>query len=190
MKTSGGYIEKIYASVLFELADQSGILDVVKDDLDSWTKICSMEEDFGKLIVSPYFSTDYKQQLVRKVLSDKITDLTLNFLVVVIRHNRTGFLTRIIEQFNMLWQHSQGFCNVEVTVANLITDEHAQGIADRISEMLEKLVNVKINVNPDIIGGAIIRYEDKVIDNSVRTRLMNTAETILNRGKMRVRHEV
>jgi F-type H+-transporting ATPase subunit delta len=190
MKASSGYIEKIYATVLFELAKESGTLGAVKEDLDSWTEICSAEKDFEKLIVSPYFSAEYKQQLVQKVFAGKVTELTLHFLLIVIRHDRTGVLSRIIKQFHLLWQHSQGYCNVAVTVAKPITDENTQDIAKRISEMLEKLVNVQIVINPDIIGGVVIRYDDKVIDNSVRTKLMNTAETILNRGRMRISHEV
>jgi F0F1-type ATP synthase delta subunit len=98
MEAIGSYLEKTYAAVLFELADESGALQAVKDDLDCWTGICGMVKDFEKLIVSPYFPSEYKQQFVHKMLSDKIADLTIDFLAVVIRHNRAKLLPHIIAE--------------------------------------------------------------------------------------------
>lgn len=189
MKSSGGYIERVYAGSLFELADQSGMLDAVKDDLDSWTAICSSEEDFEKLIISPYFSSEYKQQLVRRVLSDKIADLTMNFLAVVIRHNRTAFLKKIIEKFHGLWRVREGYCDVQVTVAEPVGNQQRATIAAAIAEALEKKASLQFVVNPAIIGGVIIRYDDKVIDNTIRTRMNKIVETILKRGKKRRKND-
>lgn len=190
MNASGGYIERTYSTALFELAECSGAFDAVKDDLDSWIEICGEEKDFQELIISPYFSSQYKQQLVRKIFSGKISDLTLNFLIVAIRHNRTRFLSQIMEEYNRLWDVRQGRCSVQVTVATKISDDEAARISNDIASSIDRKVKINIAINPDIIGGIIIRYDDKVIDNTVRTRLNKTVETILNRGKRRKIDEV
>ena len=162
----------------------------MKDDLDSWTEICSVEKDFEKLIISPYFSSEYKQQLVRRVLCDKIADLTMNFLAVVIRHNRTAFLKQIIEEFHRLWRVREGYCDVQVTVSKPIGSQQRAALAVTIAEALERKTRLQFMVNPAIIGGVIIRYDDKVIDNTVRTRMNKMVETILKLGKRRKIDEV
>jgi F-type H+-transporting ATPase subunit delta len=190
MEALGSYLEKTYAAVLFELADESGALHVVKDDLDCWTGICGMVKDFEKLIVSPYFPSEYKQQFVRKVLSGKITDLTMDFLVVVIRHNRTKFLPHIIAGYNRLWDARAGYCPVEVTVARQISNDETEKLAADIASMINCKVKLKLTINPEILGGVTIRYDDKVIDNTVKGRLHKAVETIIKHGKGREINEV
>lgn len=190
MKAVGDYLGKTYAGVLFALADESDILDVVKDDLDSWTEICGGEKDFERLIISPYFSSEYKQQFVGKILSGKITDLTMNFLVVAIKHNRTIFLPQIIAEYNKLWDSRAGYCAVEVTVARQINIDEAAKLSADIASVVERKVRLELIVNPSIIGGIIIRYDDKVIDNTIRNRLQKAVETIIRRGKVRNVDEV
>lgn len=190
METPGGYLEKTYAAVLFELADQSGVLNVVKDDLDCWTGICRLEKDFENLIVSPYFTSEYKQQFVRKILAGKIADLTMDFLTVVFRHNRAKILPDIIAEYNRLWDVRERYCPVEVTVAGRISDDETEKLAADMASMINRRVKLKLTVNPEILGGVIIRYDDKVIDNTVKGRLHRAVETVIKHGKGRVINEV
>jgi F-type H+-transporting ATPase subunit delta len=190
MEALGSYLGKTYAAALFELADESGALPVVKDDLDCWTGICGMVKDFDKLIVSPYFPSEYKQQFVRKVLSGKIANLTMDFLVVVIKHNRTKFLPHIIAEYNRLWEARAGYCPVEVTVARQISNDEVKKLAADIASMMDCKVKLKLTINPEILGGVTIRYDDKVIDNTVKGRLHKAVETIIKHGKGRKIDEV
>ncbi len=190
MEAHGNYLEKTYASVLFELADQSGALNAVKDDFDCWTGICDMEKDFEKLIVSPYFTPEYKQQFVRKMLSGKIADLTMDFLAVVIRHNRAKILPDIIAEYSKLWDVREGYCPVEVTVAGRISDDEVEKLAADMASMMNCRVKLKLKVNPEILGGVIIRYDDKVIDNTIKNRMHKVVETIIKHGKGREINEV
>ncbi|MFZ0035215.1 MAG: ATP synthase F1 subunit delta [Sedimentisphaerales bacterium] len=190
MIAPGSYLEKTYAAVLFELADEADTLRAVKDDLDCWTEICNMVKDFEKLIVSPYFSSEHKQQFVHKMLSGKITDLTMNFLEVVIRHDRTRFLPHIITEYNKLWDARAGYCPVEVTVAKQISNDEVEKLAAGIASTINCKVKLKLTINPEILGGVIIRYDDKVVDNTVKGRLHKAVETIIEHGKGREINEV
>ncbi len=190
MRLSDDYIKRAYATALFELADQSGIIDTVKEDFDSWTEICSAEKEFEKLVISPYFSSEYKQQLVRRILTGRIDDLSMNFLIVVIGHNRARFLSHIIGEYKQLWEAHAGYYPVVVTVAAKISDDETAKIAADIASVINKKIKLELAVNPEIIGGVIIRYDAKVIDNTVRTRLNNAVRTILSRAKRRKINEV
>jgi F-type H+-transporting ATPase subunit delta len=190
MEARGSYLEKTYASVLFELADQSGALDTVQGDLDCWTGICGMVKDFEKLILSPYFTPEYKQQFVRKILSGRIAELTMDFLSVVIRHNRAKILPDIIAEYNRLWDVRKGCYPVEVTVARQISDDETERLAADMAAMLNCRVKLELKVNPEILGGVIIRYDDKVVDNTIKGRLHKAVEAIVKHGKARVINEV
>lgn len=190
MEAIGSYLEKTYAAVLFELADQSGALRAVKDDLDCWTGICGMVNDFERLIVSPYFTSEYKQKFVSKMLSGKIADLTMDFMMVVIRHNRAKLLPYIIAEYNRLWDVREGYCPVEVTVAGRISDDGTEKLAADMASMMSCKVKLKLKINPEILGGVIIRFNDKVIDNTVNGRLLKAVETIIKHGKGREINEV
>jgi F-type H+-transporting ATPase subunit delta len=190
MKSFGSYLEKAYAGVLFELADEHRLLDVVKEDLDFWTELCGAENDFEKLFFSPYFSSGYKQQLVGKILSEKIADLTMNFLKVVIKHNRTTYLPQIIAKYHNLWETRQGYCPVEVTVARVMDAGEVGKLSTDISSAINRRIKLELSVDPSIIGGVIIRYDDKVVDNTVRGKLQKAVETIIRRGKSKKINEV
>jgi F-type H+-transporting ATPase subunit delta len=166
------------------------MLDAVKEDLDCWTELCSVEKDFEKMIISPYFPSEYKQQFSARILSDKMGDLTTNFLAVVIRHNRTTYLRRIIVEYNRLWDAHQGYCPVEVTVAREMNSDEVGKLSADIASAINRKIKLKLFVNPSLIGGSVIRYDSKVIDNTVRRRLQETVETIISRGKGRTINEI
>jgi F-type H+-transporting ATPase subunit delta len=170
----------IYAQALFELAERSKMLDSVKDDLDAVRNVSIEVRDFGALMVSPYFSTEYKGQIIQKMFGGKLSDLTMDFLMVAVRHNRMMFLAQIIDKFNELREIGQGYRIVEVTVTEPMSKEEAKRFSTDMAGALKSKVKLQVSVNPSIIGGTIIRYDGKVIDNSIRGRLRQAVATIMS----------
>jgi F-type H+-transporting ATPase subunit delta len=181
-------LREIYAQSLFELADRQQGVDTVSSDLNILAGIIGQEKDFIKLLDSPYFSTDYKEQLVRRLLSGVAANLTLDFLMVVIRHGRARLLTDIIGRYAELWDAYHGYYHVKVTVPRALEDGQA-GYSSRLQCHRRALspgrVKLQVAVDPDIIGGAIIRCGDKVIDNSIRNRIDVAVKTVMSRIKSR-----
>jgi F-type H+-transporting ATPase subunit delta len=178
-------LREIYAQSLFELADRQQGVDTVSSDLNILAGIIGQEEEFIKLLDSPYFSTDYKEQLVRRLLSGVAANLTLDFLMVVIRHGRARLLTDIIGRYAELWDAYHGYYHVKVTVPRALEDGQAKDLSDNIAAAMNSNVKLEVAVEPDIIGGAIIRCGDKVIDNSIRNRIDVAVKTVMSRIKSR-----
>jgi len=178
-------LREIYALTLFELAGQQQSVDVVKGDIEVLYGIIEQERDFLKVLDSPYFSTDYKDQLVRKMLSGRISDLTMNFLIVVMKHGRVKLLTDIINRYGELWDASHGYYHVKVTVPKPLEDSETKRLSDDIAAAINSNVKLEVAVEPAIIGGAIIRCGDKVIDNSIRNRIQAAVKTVINQVKSR-----
>jgi F-type H+-transporting ATPase subunit delta len=193
MKTGNVIVRlaEIYASTLFDLARESEMADTIKYNLDALADVIVSENDFWTLLGSPYFSDEYKEQLLRKILSGKIADLTMDFLMVVIRHERLMLLPNIIEKYNELWDRSNGYYSVKVTVSRAMTDDEVKAMSDDIATSLNRKIRLAIAVEPAIIGGASIRYDDMIIDNTVRNRLLTAVKTIKSQRKGRLKtHEV
>lgn len=176
-------LREIYAQSLFELADRQQSVDAVSSDLNILSGIIGQEKDFVKLLDSPYFSTDYKEQLVRRLLSGVAANLTLDFLMVVIRHGRAKLLSDIIVRYGELWDAYHGYYHVKVTVPRALEDKQVKELSDEIAAAMNSNVKLEFAVEPEIIGGAIIRCGDKVIDNSIKNRIDVAVKTLMSQIK-------
>ena len=179
------HLAEIYARALFELAERSKMVNAVKDDLDVMQDISVREKDFRVLMASPYFSPDYKEQVVQKIFSGKMSDLTIDFLRVVIRHDRMVFLPQIIDRFGELWEAHHGYKIVQITVSQALNSQETERISADIAHAMNNKVKLQMGINPSIIGGIIIRFGDRVIDNSIRSRLRRAVNIIMSRQKKR-----
>jgi F-type H+-transporting ATPase subunit delta len=174
-----------YANTLFELAGENQAIDAVKEDLETIAGILKGQDDLVKFLTSPYFSRQCKEQLVVTALSARIAELTMNFLMVLIKHNRVGLLPEIIFRYGQLWDADRGCYPVKVTVSRPLEQGEAEKLTTDIGAAVGGTVRLELAVNPDILGGAIVRCGDKVIDNSVHNRLRTAVKTIISQVKGR-----
>jgi len=180
---TAAHIADIYARSLLELAEQSRSVDAVANDLEMVAMLLEQNPDFEAFLASPYFAEQTKRDLVRKVLTGKLQALTLNFLSVMIDHDRGMFLPAIIGRYRQLYRVYQGYRTVEVTVAQPMSDEQAQKLSRELAEAMQAKVDLDVHVDPSILGGVVIRYEDKMVDNSVKGRLARTVNQLLTPQK-------
>ena len=181
---TGIRLAEVYAQALFELAEQTKMRDAVKNELDLVRDVSVEARDFAVLMASPYFSTEYKGQIVQKMFTGRLSDLTMNFLMTAVRHERMMFLPQMIDKFNELWEMREGYHIVQVTVSEAMSREEAERFSADIASAMKSKVKLQVSVNPTIIGGIIIRYDGKVMDNSLRGRLCRAVDTIIGRQRM------
>lgn len=179
------HLAEIYGRAFFELAEHSRMVNVIKDDLDVVQDISVQEKDFRVFMASPYFSSGYKEQMVQKIFSGKLNDLTIDFLRAVIRHNRMVFLPQIVNRYNELWEAHHGYKIVQVTVSDAMSSQETERLSADMAQAMKNKVKLQIGVNPSIMGGIIIRYGDRVIDNSIRGRLRRAIGAIMSRPRRR-----
>jgi len=174
-------IGDVYAQAFYDLAEQAKIVQDVRSDMDLLDTIMAQEKDFLNIMSSPSFSGDYKQQLINGMFMGRINELTLNFLFTANRHNRLMFLPEVVASFTEIWEAHHGFRIVELTVPETISDDLVRRSSEAIASAIGKKVILKMNVKPAIIGGAVIRFGDRVIDNSVRTRVHRAVSTVIGK---------
>ncbi|MGD0784850.1 MAG: ATP synthase F1 subunit delta [Sedimentisphaerales bacterium] len=169
---------QIYAQAIYELAEQAQLIDVLKNDFDILASLAAESKDLGTLMASPSFHEEQKKHLISDVFSGKLNELTMNFLMVAIEHNRMRFLPNIIAEYIELWEAHHGLHRVKVVVSKAIETAEVERLKDSIAAAINGQVRLEVVVNPAILGGIIIRHGSKVIDNSIRNRLQLTVKEI------------
>jgi len=176
-------ITEIYSRTLFELALEQQTVETVKNDMDVLDDLAKTGEQFLGVMVSPFFSSEQKLTLMLKVFSGRLNDLTVNFLAAAIHHNRMVLLPQIITEYIGLYKKHHNYLDIQITVSQPMVQDKIQALETLLSEIIaSNKIILKILVDPLIMGGIIIRYNDMIIDNSVRRRLRGAVETIINRG--------
>jgi F-type H+-transporting ATPase subunit delta len=163
-------IAEVYARSLFEVAQDQGQLDEIHEQLDEFSDVLSENRQLQLFFFSPYFSSDEKKNGVAKVI-DGGNEYFVRFLELLAEKHRLPVLFRIRREFDSLWAKEQKLLEVSVTSAVDLDEETVRGIGKKIEEQTGHRVELAAHVDPDLIGGLVIRVGNMVFDASVRNRL-------------------
>ena len=163
-------IARVYARSLFEVAKEQGKLDLIKDQLGSFADALDQNRELAIFFFSPYFSTGEKKRGLERAVVD--ADPTfLNFLELLIENHRMPVLFRARRQYEALWDEENRLLPVEVTSAVALDPAIAEELGARIREQTGQNVELTSHVNPDILGGIVLRVGNSILDASIRNRL-------------------
>jgi len=165
-------IASVYARSLFEVAQEQDKLDKVRDELGEFTDALNESRELQVFLFSPYFSTREKADGLDKAISGA-DETVLNFLRLLIDKHRMPVLFRVRAEYDRLWEEENKLLPVIVTSAVELPDATVKQIGDRIAEQTDRKVDLQARVDPDILGGIVVRVGNSVLDASIRNRLEN-----------------
>ena len=162
----------VYAKSLLDFAKVSNQLDTVFQDMQYLDAVCKSSSEFTRLLYSPIIKEDKKASVVAAVLKDKVSAPTWAFVTLVIQKNRAQYLDQIALAFIRQYEVLNGIHEVRLTTAVPLDGNIQKMIVDRLKGET-RFDKVKLNneTNPDIIGGFILEFDNKLIDASVSRRL-------------------
>src|SRR6201991_3713231 len=163
-------IAAVYARSLFEVAQEQGKLDEVREQLGQFADAMHEDRDLQVFFFSPYFSTQEKQDGLDRAVSDA-DPVFVNFLKLLIENHRMPVIFRVRRGYDELWEDENQLLPVQVTSAVELDKGTVQQIGDRIAEQTGRKVELSAIVEPDILGGIVVRVGNQVLDASVRNRL-------------------
>jgi F-type H+-transporting ATPase subunit delta len=163
-------IAVVYARSLFEVAREQDKLDAVREQLGQFADALSENRDLQVFFFSPYFSTAEKEDGLERVVSGADA-VIVNFLKLLIEKHRMPVLMRIRANYEALWEEENKLLPVHITSAVSLDGSIVKQLGDRISEQTDRKVDVSADVDPDILGGIVVRVGNSVLDASVRNRL-------------------
>ena len=163
-------IAQVYARSLFEVAKEHDKLDVVRDQLDELADALNDSRDLQVFLFSPYFSTDEKKEGLRKAVEDG-DEALMNFLDLLLEKHRMPAIFRIRREYDDLWEEENRLLPIQVTSAIELDDSTVKQIGDTIGEQTGQRIDLTSEVDPDILGGIVLRVGNSVLDASIRNRL-------------------
>ena len=133
-----------------------------------------------RFLDTPKVDVSAKQAAMRKALEGRVPERFLRFVLVVIAKRRQGLLGAIQQEYQTRVDQHAGQVHAEVTLARAPDEATRTLIAERLSKLLGKRVVPHITVNPDILGGLVVRYGDRAMDASLRRQLVSLKRDMLN----------
>jgi F-type H+-transporting ATPase subunit delta len=161
---------QVYARSLFEVAMENDALDQIHEQLGIWADALSENRDLQVFFFSPRFTSSEKKEAIRRII-DGGDERFLNFLELLAERHRLPVTFRIRRSFDELWREENKLLPVEVTTAIELDQSVVKSIGDRIQEKTGRRIELESKVDPDIIGGLVLRVGNKVLDASVHGRL-------------------
>ena len=163
-------IAAVYARSLFEVASEQDKLDLVREQLGAFADALDETRELQVFFFSPYFSTTEKADGLDRAVSDA-EPILVNFLKLLIENHRSPVIFRVRRVVDELWQEENKLLPVQVTSAVELDQATVRQIGDRIAEQTGRRVELSASVEPDILGGLVVRVGNSILDASIRNRL-------------------
>jgi F-type H+-transporting ATPase subunit delta len=160
-----------YAASLLELANEQKLTEQIAQELAALRQILAANPHFHLYLVDPAISELTHGEALKKIFGSQLSRLMMNFLGVLNQKNRLGILAQIADAYDDLLREQEGKIEVDVTVAHKLTSDQLEEVRQKVSTALKKDAIVHQYVDDSIIGGLVLRVQDKLIDASVKTQL-------------------
>jgi F-type H+-transporting ATPase subunit delta len=159
-----------YAEALYDAAAESGAVEAVKADLAGFRTAFADSEDLARTLENPEVDTPHKRAVVT-ALSAGANRLVANFLQLLVDRGRIGEIGEIADAFDARVDEAEGRIAVEALTAVPLTDDLRRSIVDKVQADTGRTVALAERVDPEVLGGLVLRVGGYVVDGSLRSRL-------------------
>jgi F-type H+-transporting ATPase subunit delta len=163
-------IAEVYARSLFEVAKEHDALDDVREQLGTFTQALEDDREVAIFFFSPYFSTEEKKDGLHRAV-EGANPIFMNFLEALLERHRMPAIYRIRARYDALWEEEHKLLAVEVTSAIALDESIVNEIGERIGEQAGRKIELSSKVDPEILGGIVLRVGNFILDASIRNRL-------------------
>jgi F-type H+-transporting ATPase subunit delta len=160
-----------YAEAMFSVAEAEDALEAVEDELFRFARALEGQQGLRDALTDPALPTDRKRAVLADVLGDRANPQTVNLLGFVVEQGRARDLPAIVDELVALAAERRRAAVAEVRTAIPLDAERRERLAEALGKATGKNVELKVVVDPSVVGGVVARVGDQVIDGSVRRRL-------------------
>jgi F-type H+-transporting ATPase subunit delta len=176
-------IARNYAEALVTLAQRAGDLDGWGKMIDDVGQLVSTDKRVRRFLESPSVPVVEKKAILAKAFQDRMPRLMVRFLEALVQNRRQLLIPEIAAEYATLVDESLGRVRAEVTLAREPQPGEVEAIAASLSKTLGRTAVAHVRINPDIVGGVIVRVGDYVKDGSVRRRLGVLKSKLVQQGR-------
>ncbi|MCX7918923.1 MAG: ATP synthase F1 subunit delta [bacterium] len=176
-------IAEIYAKALLAAAKHRKEMDSLADEIESLFPVITAKIGLGRFLQSPRISLEKKYAVVEQVLKGKVSELLLSLLWLLLKKKRIEYGVDILKEYLRLVDAEQGVITAKIITAKPLDNEKHKDLIRSITSQIERITEKKVRlervVDSRIIAGAIVSFEDTLIDGSIRNKLNKLRDTLL-----------
>jgi F-type H+-transporting ATPase subunit delta len=177
--TKTGITAKRYVGALMQLAEENGLTDSVKNDLDTISETYMTNSELLSFLEHPVIPAEEKKDAVSLIFKDHVSEYVLNFLKLLIDRNRISILPSIIDIYSEMLNKKRNISIAEVITAVEIDENTVQKLKYKLEEVFNCTVEITHSVDSEIIAGMIVKIGDKTIDGSIKTKFENMKKQLI-----------
>jgi len=170
-------IAEVYGRSLFEVASEHDITDEIREQLGQFAAALDANRDLAVFFFSPYFSTQEKKDGLVKLLDGASVTL-VNFLELLIEKHRMPAIFRIRRHYDTLWERANHILPVQIATAIKLDEGVAKQLGEQIEQTTGQKIELTASVDPEILGGIVLRVGNSILDASIRNRLENLRKAV------------
>lgn len=169
-----------YAKAFFTLAKEKGLTLELRKDAGLISSVCESSSDFKLLLESPVIKTSQKSEAIRRIFEGKIHALSINFLLLIAENKRENYIPGIFRYLEDLYRREEGIKSAVLTSAQPLNESLVAQIKEILEKEFKSKVELSQKVDQKLIGGFVLRVEDKQYDASLSTQLKKIREQLLH----------
>jgi len=171
-------VSRRYAQAFFALAQETKTIDKLESELKIVVNAINENEELKKVMEHQLVSPDEKKAIINAVFTQDISEMTMNFLDVVI-DNRATYISGIYEEFVAYANATRNMIDAQVKSAVELTNSDLETIKGKLAAATGKTVRLQSELDPSLIGGVVVRIGDRVVDGSLAGRLAKLKDNLL-----------
>lgn len=172
-------VAKKYSTALFNIVREKSLIDEAFKQFEELDALINKDDTLLQFLLAPHILDQHKLALVRDVFGERLNPLFLEFLLVLIRKHRIGYLHDICEEFRERVAEARGMLVAKVTTVTPMNDDQRRQLIERLTGKTGKTIELEEKIDPKILGGMIIILGDQIIDGSVRHHLAILKEDLM-----------
>ena len=176
----GGKDDRIpgYASAIVSVAEAEGVLETVEDELYAFAKGVEQQPRLREVLGDRSLPVDNRKAVVQEVLGDRTHPVTVTLISFLVEAGRVRDLNKIAESVAAIAADRRQHQVAEVRSAVPLTQEQRSRLEQALSRATGRQIEVKVLVDPTIVGGVVARVGDEVFDGSIASRLEDAKQAL------------
>jgi len=163
-------IGRVYGDALFDVAKEAGNLDEIHEQLGQFADAVNESHDLQVFLFSPYFSSTEKREGIEKAVKGADDEL-MNFLALVAEKHRMPAISHMRRRFDVRWAEENKRLDVRLVSAVELDPKVVKSVGAEVERQTDRKIDLEAEVDPDILGGLVLRVGNMVLDASIRNKL-------------------
>lgn len=179
------HVARIYAEALLSAADKRQQTQEVLEQLEELVReVLSRDWAYALLLATAVISREHKREVLRRAFEGKVNEVLYHFLLVLNDHDRLDIIRETAVLMRDVYERRAGRMHVEVKSAVALDDEQRERLRRELRDKFHREPILSVRVEPELIGGLVVKVEDWVYDGSVRAHLERIRNQLIEKGSL------